>query len=262
MTGDGQWNYAAAAAKGGRHVDLHVYEYPTQPPFLFLNPVILEGKRPIHDPHVAYTAHHILRDACAARGTRVRVMDVGAAIGNFAGQFAALGCSVIAIEPRHVANLYINLTKVANGWTSERLWVAQRLLGDSVGIKEVYNSFLRFAFKQQPCDRHGDWTMAFMKMDTLAGINDEHPSGPGEPCFFMKMDVDGFEVRALLGALNSTTPAGAPRPPFLCDQYIVEFTPGDWALSRTTFDEARSLFAALDERGSASACATTACGIT
>ena len=172
-------------------------------------------------------------------------MDVGAAVGNFAGQFAALGCSVIAIEPRHISNLYVNLTKIANGWTDSRLWVAQRLLGDSVGIKEVYNSFLRFSFKQQPRDNHGDWTMQFLKMDTLAGINNEHPDGPNEPCFFMKMDIDGFEVRALLGTLNVT----GGRTPFLCDQYVVEFTPGDWELSGSTNDEARFLFSTLEALG-------------
>jgi FkbM family methyltransferase len=214
------------------HVAVNIYSFPSVPPFTFVTPNGLDHGAPLHDPHVAYTLHHILKGPCALRGRALRTFDVGAGHGHFTGQMAALGCSVVAVEARPNANENVNLTKLANGWTDSDVFVYERLVSDADSIATASNSApTGFQFNQF-ADR-------FVVATTLAKMNDV-PGVGVRPCHAMKIDIEGHEVRGLLAAVKSG---------FLCENYVVEVSPKLWGGTGTTNEDFGELVTLMDAQG-------------
>jgi FkbM family methyltransferase len=142
----------------------------------------------------------LLSVARAAVGPGARVLDLGAHVGGFTCAIAALGCRVLAIEasPRNVALLE------ASRWHNDfrDLHVEHAAVGDCEG--EIY--FHSNGPWGQVAPGEGDGSVR-VPMTTIDAVLERHGWADAD---FVKLDVEGCEVRALRGASRLLGGANAP----------------------------------------------------
>lgn len=140
----------------------------------------------------------LLSVARAAVRPGARVLDLGAHIGGFACAMAARGCRVLAVEasPRNVALL--DASRRHNDFRD--LHVEQAAVGDHEGE-------IRF-------QANGPWGQVAageggvrVPMTTVDAILERHGWSEVD---FVKLDVEGYEVRALRGGARLLSGADAP----------------------------------------------------
>jgi FkbM family methyltransferase len=119
-----------------------------------------------------------------------RVLDLGAHLGGFALTAAALGCEVIAVEasPRHADLLQVSADH--NRFT--QLHVVHAAVGDRSGSVE-FSSHGPWGHVATPATGMPAVTVPAVRVDDL--MADRGWDGAR----FVKLDVEGSEVRALLG---------------------------------------------------------------
>lgn len=142
----------------------------------------------------------LLAVARATVGPGARVIDLGAHLGGFAMSAAALGCRVLAVEasPRNVALL--EASRLHNDFTA--LVVEYAAVGDSDGE-------IRFQSNGpwgQVASSERDGSVR-VPMYTIDSILTRHGWTGAD---FIKLDVEGYEVRALRGAERLLHAAEAP----------------------------------------------------
>jgi FkbM family methyltransferase len=119
-----------------------------------------------------------------------RVLDLGAHLGGFALTAAALGCEVVAVEasPRHAALLQVSADH--NRFTHLR--VVHAAVGDRSGSVE-FSSHGPWGHVATPATGMPAVTVSAVRIDDLMADRG------WEGARFVKLDVEGSEVRALLG---------------------------------------------------------------
>jgi len=142
----------------------------------------------------------LLAVARAAVGPGTRVLDLGAHLGGFAMSAAALGCQVLAVEasPRNVALL--EAARRHNGF--DALHVEHAAVGEREGE-------IRFQAngpwgKVAPTSDDGSVRVPMTTIDAILARNG------WSDVDFVKLDVEGYEVRALEGAARLFGAADAP----------------------------------------------------
>jgi len=142
----------------------------------------------------------LLAVARAAVGPGARVLDLGAHLGGFAMSAAALGCRVLAVEasPRNVALL--EAARRHNDFTA--LHVEHAAVGDDEGE-------IRFQAngpwgQVASAAEDGSVRVPMSTIDAILARNDWTGAD------FVKLDVEGYEVRALRGAERLLGGADAP----------------------------------------------------
>ncbi len=143
-----------------------------------------------------------------------RVLDLGAHVGGFALTAAALGCRVIAVEaaPRQVEVL--RAAVLGNGFT--QLHVVHAAVGDQGGMVDF------------SC--HGPWghvACAATRMPArrvpAVRVEDLLAEAGWSGVDFVKMDVEGSEVRALHGMANLLRRGDAPPLYFESNRHTLAF---------------------------------------
>jgi FkbM family methyltransferase len=141
---------------------------------------------------------HLLRELLPSGG---RVMDVGAHIGTFSLLAAAAGYEVLAVEASASNAALLRESVAANGWSN--LHIAEVAISDEPGI-------LRFS-------AFGPYGHVFTEENNMPSIEIEAATVDGvlerfhwDRVDFIKMDIEGSEVKALRGMRKAL--AARPTP--------------------------------------------------
>ena len=146
-------------------------------------------KRGAYEPHVTGVFRERLRPG-------MHVLDIGANIGYFTMLSASLvgpSGSVIAIEPNPSSAKLLEASRRANGF--DNVVVAQVAAGRELGLLVLHGSYGNVMTSAAPDDAAAllsSTTVPTLKVDDLVGHDTKID--------FLKIDVEGAEYNALLGA--------------------------------------------------------------
>ncbi len=142
-----------------------------------------------YEPHVTAIFKNRLKQG-------MHVLDIGANIGYFTMLSAALvkpSGSVMAIEPNPENAKLIELSRRANGF--ENITIVQAGAGRELGLlvlNTAYSNGTTSALSGDPAELAEATTVPCLRIDDIVA--------PDKPVGFLKIDVEGAEYNALLGA--------------------------------------------------------------
>lgn len=129
-----------------------------------------------------------------------RVLDVGAHLGGFALAAASMGCRVLALEAAPRNARLIELSRAYNSFDDLRVRNA------AVGDREGSVHFRSHGPWGQIAEAAGEGVETVPMLTIDAAIADQRWDGVE----FMKLDVEGYEPRAIRGAARLLARADAP----------------------------------------------------
>lgn len=126
-----------------------------------------------------------------ANGDPAIVIDVGANVGFFSGQAAALGCSVYSFEPQKATSSCIKATACINGWSDTNHIFRQPVSSMPViGFPIQNHAGNTGGVSQSICERGNGSPCEWIPTVQLDSFN-------FEKVLILKTDIEGFDIAAL-----------------------------------------------------------------
>eukprot|EP01099_Mayorella_cantabrigiensis_P008025 TRINITY_DN7385_c0_g1_i1.p1 TRINITY_DN7385_c0_g1~~TRINITY_DN7385_c0_g1_i1.p1 ORF type:complete len:400 (-),score=101.02 TRINITY_DN7385_c0_g1_i1:335-1492(-) len=232
----------------GVEQELNVVLIESVPPFAFAMPSkrekegvalsILEDG--VLEEPTQLVFQYLLSKACGKTLGGRLVVDAGANLGYFTTYSAVMGCRVISFEPQPRLGVLFRTSLALNG-VSKRVTLHNNIITsnprDTKPLKIVYQpgcwacSFVEYA---EPGDRStsNSFIIPPIKIDDAVD----------EDVLLLKIDVEGFEVKALTSAEHLLTTRKV-------ENILIEWSPTRWPRCGTTLEEGTAWLERLYDMG-------------
>jgi len=213
-------------------------EIESTPPFAFAMPskkeregvalsIIEDG---VLEEATQVVFQYLLAKSCSKVPGGALVVDAGANLGYFTTYSATLGCRVISFEPQPRLLVLFRTSLALNGLTN-RVTLHNNIITDDISntrpLKIVY----------QP----GCWACSFVESAQVGEISNpaaksfiippvKIDSVVDENVLLFKIDVEGFEIRALDSAIKMLTTRKV-------ENILIEWSPTRWERCGTTLED-------------------------
>jgi len=234
--------------ESGVEQEINVVLIESTPPFAFAMPSkkekegvalsILEDG--VLEEATQLVFQYLLNKACSRTPGGRLVVDAGANLGYFTTYSAVMGCRVVSFEPQPRLGVLFRTSLALNG-VEKRVALHNNIITsnprDTKPLKIVYQpgcwacSFVEYA---EPGDRstHNSFIIPPTKIDDVVD----------EDVLLFKIDVEGFEVKALTSAEHLLTTRKV-------ENILIEWSPTRWPRCGTTLEEGTAWLERLYDMG-------------